>query len=113
MSYSLRPARAEDVDEMMAIAPEGLRPYVEAIWGWDSRDHDERFRTQFEPACISIIQCNGRDVGYVKVEDRKDYLFLAGIYVGKDGRRHGIGREVLVDLMRKATPMESGRKERS
>lgn len=87
---------------MMAIAHEGLRPYVEAIWGWDSKDHQERFRAQFEPSCISIIQLDGRDVGYVKVEDRKDCLFLAGIYVGKNDRNRGIGSEVLVGLMRDA-----------
>ncbi len=103
MPYSLRVARPDDADEMMAIAHEGLRPYVEALWGWDTEDQRERFRAQFDASHITVIQSGGRDVGYVKVEDCQDCIYLAGIYLAKGDRRKGIGSEVLLDLMQRAT----------
>ena len=103
MAYSLRAARPEDAYGMMAIAHEGLRPSIEALWGWDAEDQRERFLAQFEPIHIAIIQLGGRDVGYMKVEDCEDCIYLAGIYLAKDDRSKGIGSQVLIDLMRKAT----------
>jgi len=88
---------------MMEIAHEGIRPYVEAIWGWEEEDQQERFRAEFNVPCISIVQFDGRDVGYVKLENFDDFRLLAGIYVGKDDRNQGIGSEVLTDLMQQAS----------
>ncbi len=91
----------------MVIAHEGLRPYVEALWGWDAEDQQERYRAQFEPSRIAIICSNGHDVGYLQVEDCEDHIFLAGMFLAKDYRRKGIGSEVLGDVMRKA--MKTGK----
>ena len=33
MPYSLRPAQKSDLEPMMRIGHEGLRPYIEPLWG--------------------------------------------------------------------------------
>ena len=52
MAYTLRSACAEDLEAMMVIAHEGLRPYVEALWGWDAEDQQERYRAQLNRAAL-------------------------------------------------------------
>ena len=86
----------------MVIGHEAIRPYVEALWGWDAREQEERFRAQFEPSQIEVIQVDGRDVGYFRLEDFEDCVFLSGIYIGKGNRRKGIGSNVLAELMNRA-----------
>lgn len=100
--YRLRPAVPADLEPMMAIGHEGLRPYVEALRGWDPAYEAQAFRAHFTPETISIIQVAGRDVGYLKLEVREGHLYLDGIYLDEAHRRRGIGTAVLRDLMARA-----------
>jgi hypothetical protein len=68
MHYTLRKARVSDCEPMMRIGHESLRPYIEQLWGWDAEDQQRQFRVHFESESISIIQFNGSDVGYFKVD---------------------------------------------
>jgi len=99
MPYSLRPAIESDLEPMMRIGHEGIRPYVEQLWVWDQADQERRFRESFDPATISIVRIQDRDVGYLKVEYHDDHVFLAGIYLDREYRDHGIGSELVVDLL--------------
>ena len=87
---------------MMAIGHEGLRPYVEALWGWDQTEQESRFREHFEISDISIVQVDGEDVGYTKVESHDDHVFLAGVYIAAGQRNRGIGTAVIEDLIARA-----------
>jgi ribosomal protein S18 acetylase RimI-like enzyme len=100
MSYSLRPATESDLDPMMRIGHEGIRPYVEQLWGWDQIDQERRFRESFDLASISIVRVEDRDVGYLKLEHHDDHVFLAGIYLDRACRSSGIGSELIVDLLK-------------
>ena len=100
--YRLRPARPDDLESLMAIGHEGLRPYVEALWGWDREDQRRRFRESFDWRVISVVQIEGRDVGYLRVEDGGDHIYLAGIYVDADHRGSGLGTRLLTDLIARA-----------
>lgn len=100
--YSLRPATQTDLEPMMAIGHEGLRPYVEAARGWDQEAEEAGFREHFDPDQISIIQLDGSDIGYIKTEDLDDHLLVDGIYIHRDARSKGIGAQVLKDLIASA-----------
>lgn len=84
---------------MMRIGHEGLRPYIEALWGWDDAAQKEQFSEHFVIADVSIIQCEGQDAGYLKVEEAQGHIYLAGIYLSSTHRRRGIGTEVITDLI--------------
>lgn len=105
MVYSLRPATREDLPAMMAIGLEGIRPYVEAIWGWNQKEQERMFRQHFSLETISIVRVDGRDVGYMKLEEHEDHLYLSGIYLGRDHRRKGLGSELMRHLTRRAGSM--------
>jgi GNAT superfamily N-acetyltransferase len=99
MPYNLRPAIESDLDLMMRIGHDGIRPYVEQLWQWDQADQERRFREGFDLATISIVRVDDRDVGYLKVEYHDDHVFLAGIYLDRAYRSRGFGSELIVDLL--------------
>ena len=99
MKYQLRTASPSDLDLLMKIGHEGIRPYVESLFGWDSEEQERRFREDFHPEQISVVQFEGEDVGYLKVEDKGDHIFLAGIYLLKRVRSVGLGSSVMTDLI--------------
>jgi ribosomal protein S18 acetylase RimI-like enzyme len=88
-----------DLEPMMRIGHEGIRPYVEKLWGWDQADQERRFRETFDPTKISIVTIDGRDAGYLQLENHDDHVFLAGIYLDEEYRRRGIGSELIVDVL--------------
>ena len=100
--YSIRPATAEDLEPMMTIGHEGIRPYVEALWGWVQADQERAFRDQFTLQDISIVEIAGISVGYLKIEEHHDHIFLAGIYLGAEHRGSGLGTEVMRGVIQQA-----------
>jgi hypothetical protein len=77
--YSLRPATAQDLEPMMAIGHEGIRPHVEAVREWIPETEEQGFRDHFTPELIKIIVVDGEDAGYLKVENHDDHVFLDDI----------------------------------
>ena len=94
-SFTLRQANLGDLDAMMAIGHEGLRPHIEAFKTWDDAVEEAGFREHFVPEQIEIIQVGGADAGYIKIEHRGDHHYIDGIYIAKTYRGTGIGTAVL------------------
>jgi len=99
MRYSIRQALESDIEPMMHIGHEGIRPYVEQLWGWDQADQERRFRENFDLTRIKIVMIDGQDVGYLDVENHYNHVFLAGIYIDRQYRRRGIGAELIGDIL--------------
>lgn len=100
MRYTLRQAVESDIEPMMRIGHEGVRQYLEQLWGWNQADQERRFREDFDPARISIVVIDGRDVGYLDIENHDDHVFLAGIYLDREYRCRGLGSALIGDLLR-------------
>ena len=98
--YTLRPASTSDLVPMMEIGHEGLRPHIEKVRSWNQLVEEEGFKKHFEPEKISIIQYNGVDVGYFKINELEDNIFLEGIYLHRDARSRGIGAQIIQELSR-------------
>ena len=97
IKYSLRNATINDLLPMMAIGHEGLRPHIEAFKPWDQAAEEQGFRNHFTPDCIEIIQADGQDIGYLKIEAAPDHFYLDGIYIANSHRGLGIGGLVIQD----------------
>ena len=82
---------------MMTIGHEGLRPHIEAFKEWDQAVEEQGFRDHFTPEEIEIIQSQGQDIGYIKVELAADHAYIDGIYISKSHRGLGIGSRVIQD----------------
>lgn len=99
MSYSLREATPEDIDFARGVKLEGLRPYIEKLWGWDGELEERHFLESFDPARATIISSEHGNVGFYELLDQGFELFLAGIYIGAPYRGRGLGTAVLRDLL--------------
>ncbi len=104
--YTLRPATRDDFAFMRDTKLDGMRPYVEATWGWDRQRQEDLFLQKFDPDRSQIVVMDGADAGYIQLEDHPEEMFLAGIYLTAASRRHGIGEAILRDLITVAAARE-------
>ena len=72
--YTLRPASDEDYAFMRDAKFDGMRPYVEALWGWNFDEQAERFRQSFVPDQSQIIVVGDADVGWMQTVEGGDAL---------------------------------------
>jgi GNAT superfamily N-acetyltransferase len=99
VSYSLREATPEDTDFAKCVKLEGLRPYIEMLWGWDDETEERQFLETFDPARATMITSDSGTVGFYELVDQGFELFLAGIYIDARFRGRGLGTAVLLDLL--------------
>ncbi len=102
MTHQLRPATPADRDFLYALHRATIRPYVEAIWGWDEAWQQARFNRRFDPAKSQIVVVAGLDVGVVAVEESEAGLILALIEIAPDFQCQGIGSRLIQGLARQA-----------
>jgi ribosomal protein S18 acetylase RimI-like enzyme len=101
--YTARRATDADFLFMRETKLEGLRPYVEAMWGWNREKQEQLFQQDFKPKQSEIIVVAGVDVGFVRVVKGSATMFVGGIYVCASARRRGIGTAILRDLIATST----------
>ena len=97
--YKLRTATPADVEPMMAIGHEGLRPHVEKVRRWVQEDEVAGFLEHFDVGKVKIIEVDGEDAGYIKVDEHPDHAFLDGIYIASKHRSKGLGASVIRNLI--------------
>lgn len=103
--FSLRKATVEDRERLYAIHREGMRPHVEQAWGWDEAFQRERFRQGFDPEATQVVLADGREVGFLRVEERERVVTLVQIFIGSSRRRRGIGTALLRDILARGLPV--------
>ena len=99
MKYTLRSASEDDVQPMMHIGHEGLRPHVEPLRGWNEEAEKRGFLEHFEIDRVQVILVDGAAVGYVKCVDHNDHRFVDGIYIAASYRGGGLGTAVLSNML--------------
>jgi hypothetical protein len=65
--YTTRIATDADFLFMRETKLEGLRPYVEAVWGWNREEQLHLFQQYFESTRCELIVVDGADVGFISV----------------------------------------------
>jgi GNAT superfamily N-acetyltransferase len=98
-AYTFRQATNADVQFMRETKFAGIRPYVEAVWGWNQQQQDELFATGCDVQRSRIVVVDGHDVGFIFVIEDADTAFLAGIYLTPEMRRRGIGSALVRDVI--------------
>ena len=101
-SFSLRPATAADRESLYALDRAAMRKSAEAAGGWDEAARRASFDRHFDPARISVIVVDGRDVGVLRLEERGDTLYVAVIEVAPDAQGRGIGTAVMRRVLARA-----------
>ena len=103
MNFTLRPARAEDCDWLLALRTATMREYVEQTWGfWDEAAQRARFHDPLERANMHVIVAGGRDAGLLHVERNAGGVFLANIQIEPGLQNRGLGTAVIRRLLAEA-----------
>ena len=97
--YTLRESLDADFEFCKTIGHEGLKPCIEKLTGWDQDKEDRSFLNDWEPGQVKIVQCQGEDAGYIKIEEHIAYLRIEGIYIARNWRNRGLGTKVVKDII--------------
>jgi len=93
---TLRPATAADVEFILRVRREAMRPHVERVYGvWDEK---AQHRPLHDPASHDIIELDGEAVGCQWVRRHPDALELVRLYLLPHAHGRGIGTEVVSRL---------------
>jgi ribosomal protein S18 acetylase RimI-like enzyme len=101
-SWSLREARADDLDFLLALHEATMREYVERVWGWDDEQQASILQSRFRRQRWQIIRSDNQDVGLLVVEDEEDAMRLAEIEILPEWQGRGIGSSIVRWLMQEA-----------
>ena len=102
LTYSLRPATAEDLEFVQALNRANFKDYVTPIWGWDENVQDRLVRERFDPAKLRVIRSNGKDIGVLQTETTTQDLILENIQLLPDYQRRGLGSKIMRDVLAEA-----------
>jgi ribosomal protein S18 acetylase RimI-like enzyme len=96
---TLQRAKAEHYDFALHLYLLGMRPYMEELNVWDEQQQRASFAAQWKREEVRIISVDGKDVGWLQVADLPTEIRLQKFFVSPQFQRHGIGSEVLSDLL--------------
>ena len=94
----LRPATAVDLEWLDSFYESLMRPVVELNHPWE----EDKFREAFGEGNGMVVTCGGREIGFYKVEDRPDCLYLGDIQIHSDFQNQGIGTRLITELQSRA-----------
>ncbi len=97
----LTPVVAADFEAMLALRIAALRESLERLGRFDPQRARERLASQFDPACMQHIECDGQRIGFVTVLPMPDgALKLQHLYIRPGHQGQGVGRWVLDGIKR-------------
>ena len=103
---AFRPATLDDLAYCYLVFADGMREYVERLYGWDEAEQRKKFVSVFQPQEARIIR--GRigpavaDVGWVQVETEEDSLHVKELHVARASRNLGLGAWALLQILDEA-----------
>lgn len=99
MDIKLRNTTDADYAFCEHIHHQGMRPYVEPLWGWDEKFQMERYKRLWKPDRIKIIQLSDSDIGYLETDYVDMNLKIVNLFVTPTFRGKGIGSQVIKGLI--------------
>ena len=104
--FELRQATAGDCERLYRIQSQSMKPYVEQIWGWNESFQEERFRQGFDPDKTRIVLSNEREIGFLRVTEKKEVVFIEQIYITPEYQGRGIGTALVREVFSRNLPVE-------
>jgi ribosomal protein S18 acetylase RimI-like enzyme len=98
----LRPATSADDELCYQLHCAAMRPYIEAIWGWDEATQRDFHNRGFDPDHTQIITVDGHDAGVLIVDHQPAQIYLARIELHPDYQSQGIGSRLIQRLLHEA-----------
>ena len=100
MRYSLKRARRTDEAWLDGLRRAAYQDLFNATWGsWDEARHSRHFAESLQRGHISIIEADGVPIGMIQTFDGADAVEVGEIQILPHFQNHGIGRQVLLDVI--------------
>lgn len=95
MNYQLaRPTRGQ-LQELIDIRLEAMRPSLVAIDRYDPQVAATRFSKEYDPEITTCILVSGKTVGFYVLAPMHDHLLLDHLYIRPVNQRQGIGTSII------------------
>ncbi|SFX85363.1 Ribosomal protein S18 acetylase RimI [Streptomyces atratus] len=101
-TWSLCPARPEDIDAIAELRAIVMRPDLERLGRYDEHRVRQRLRDVYAPEHTSLVVVDGEFAGSVTLRPVEDGLWLENFYVSPALQGRGIGTAVLRTLLAQA-----------
>jgi|GEM_PF-284510 ribosomal protein S18 acetylase RimI-like enzyme len=103
MPITLRAASDGDLPFARGLYLDNMREVSQrAGFAWDEARQTTGFDARFVAGEVSIVVLDGKDIGWVQIEERETDLFLKQLFVHPKHQRRGIGTGLLRDLIERA-----------
>lgn len=101
-TYDLRPSTPRDRDLLVRIHHEGLRPWIEAVWGWDEARQDDLTHDWLSRYAPDIVTVEGKSAGLLLVRNDGDAVNLLSVILLPRFQRLGFGARIVKDVVARA-----------
>ncbi len=98
--------RADDHDRFFIedVHVKALGPIALVGYGWTAQRLLAQFHTEVRLANCEVIEVDGRDAGYVSIENRSAYWYIDAFAIAPNFQRKGVGTQALREIL-----VEAGR----
>ena len=103
MEVATRQAYETDYDWLFKLKVVCMRPYIEAVYGWDDGIQKTFFDEDFRPHDIQIITLGGADAGMFEASHENEEFFLRRIEIHPQYQRLGVGSTIIRKMLRRAS----------
>jgi len=83
-----------DRDTLYQIHRSAMRSYVDAVWGWDEEDQQQRFRTYVNGGGLQAIVVGSEVIGFLHVKRSDQEIRVVNIEVTPAHQGQGIGSTI-------------------
>lgn len=98
MKIALRPATNEDLEWLSPFYEALMRPVVELTHPWD----ETKLSKMLSRGAASVVMPQGMDIGFFRVDDSADCIYLGDIQIHPHHQNKGIGTRLLRGLKLRA-----------
>ena len=102
MTYRLIRAMTGDSELIFDIKKRSIKPYVEKMFGWDEEWQRQFVYKNYRPKDIEFIIAEDHCIGILEVQEDDNEIFLKNILIVDEYQEHGIGTDILKQLIEKA-----------
>jgi ribosomal protein S18 acetylase RimI-like enzyme len=100
--HSYRQATLSDFELTFHIKSGSIKPYVEAIWGWDEQVQLSFHTREFDPKTTQIILDDNRVIGLLSTTENADSIYVKSILIHHSAQKNGIGTAIMTDIIQRA-----------
>ncbi|KND34335.1 GNAT family N-acetyltransferase [Streptomyces acidiscabies] len=101
--WTTRPATPADLEPLLDIRAEAMRPDLERLGRYDKHRVRRRLRDAYDPGHTRIIEVDGATVGCVALRRAPEGDWLEHFYLAPDLHGRGIGGGVLRETLARTT----------